>query len=140
MREPLWRRLSTSWIFLLGSVPVPELRATHVSREPARYPSLLTIGIRQALPHGFSWPRFPVDLIGCERDSRLAYLCRFCACVDRRRPAHVLQRVFGFRFRRHSLRARLHHHRPLPVCISVGSFSVLQRRGEDAHTFGSSRL
>src|ERR1035437_8397055 len=64
MREPLWRRRPASWIFLLGSVSVPELRATHISRKPARYPSLPAIGTRQALPHGLSWPRFQVNIIG----------------------------------------------------------------------------
>jgi hypothetical protein len=53
---PLQRRLKLQRIFRLGPITGDSLRATHLSREPARYRVLLAHATKQAVSHGVPWP------------------------------------------------------------------------------------
>src|ERR1700730_14782336 len=68
---PLQRRLELQRIFLLGPITGDGLRATHLSREPARYRVLLARATKQAVSHGV--PRQSVAL-DAGRAQRISWL------------------------------------------------------------------
>src|ERR1035437_936223 len=83
---PPWR-LQLQGIFLLGPVTGDGLRATHLSREPARYRVLPALSTKQAVSHGVPRQSVALDFGRRERIARLAYLRRFRAGVNCDRPS-----------------------------------------------------
>ncbi len=80
--------------------------------------------------------RSTFDAGRCQRRARLAYLGRvgdgaYLACAQ-----IVLRRKFRYRPRQHGLRFGCHHHRPVPVVVSVGAVSFYQSGGQDAYPAG----
>src|SRR6266566_3621911 len=75
-------RLQSPELYLPGPVSLDGFCTTNVSGKPARYRVLSARRWQQALPHGH--PRFRVSQHagGCQRDSRLAHLCRLCSGSD----------------------------------------------------------
>src|ERR1017187_1262440 len=79
-------RLERPGIFLLGPVTGDGLRATHLSRESARYRVLPACATKQAVSHGIPRQSLALDFGRREQIPRLAYLRRFCPGVDCDRP------------------------------------------------------
>src|SRR5260221_408715 len=126
-------RLQTQDFFLLGSVPLHELRAANLSRESARYRSLPARATHQALPSGHSRPSLAQYPGPCELGTRLAHLRRLRASADYPRPRALRGRQLWRRVGADGLRARCHYHRFVPGAFPLGQVSQAQRRGEIAH-------
>jgi hypothetical protein len=75
----------------------------------------------------------------CQREPRLAYLCRLGSSLDSQRSPVICQRRFRSRTGTNGLCFGLHHHRSLPFVVSVGSLLGRKRGGEDAHSARSAR-
>src|ERR1039458_9821597 len=82
LRRSLPRQSLHQRLFLLGSVPLPAVRSTHLSPQLAGYRSLSSRPAIQTLPYGFSRASFSQHAGARQRGSRLAYLPRLCARVD----------------------------------------------------------
>src|SRR6202051_3349285 len=70
----LRRRCSGADAVLCRAIPRDGVCATDLSREPARYRSLLVASTLEALPHGLSRTGAAIDAGRCQRDARLAHL------------------------------------------------------------------
>src|SRR5262245_32738580 len=133
LRRTLPRQLQTQELLLLGSISVHGLRATDLSREPARYRSLSACESNQALSSGHSRSRFTQYACECQLSARLAHLRRLRASAHQYRPPALSQRRLRHCPGTNRLRAGRHHHRFVPIVVSVGLLSPSQRRCQTAH-------
>jgi len=119
-RGPLLWRSSGAHAQVRRAVPMYGLRPAHLSGEPARHRSLFVGTSGEALPHGVSRAGQSLHLGRRQRSARLAHLRRFRPGVDRAGEGALRSRRLRGRAGEHRLRARRHHHRPLPVGVSPG--------------------
>src|ERR1019366_3794411 len=89
---PPWRLLLQG-IFLLGPVTGDGLRATHLSREPARYRVLPARSTKQAVSHGVPRQSVALDFGRRERDPPRRYCRRPRASLGPRRPPRGISRL-----------------------------------------------
>src|SRR5437773_2742797 len=122
MRDALRRRLWKAQLFLLGSVSLFRLRATHLSRKLARYRSMLAFRTREAVLNWLARPHFAFrpagsrfvlrdgsGLSGLRASLRLALLRRvLCHTHQSRRP--VAKALLAGRRQDHRLALRSHRH------------------------------
>ena len=97
-----------------------------LSRELARYRSLPMGHEIQALPHGHSLHGLPQQSVQCQREARLAHLCRVCPSAYRRSAPPVHRRGPGSRPERDRLCLGLHDHRPVPLSLPLGALPPYQ--------------
>ena len=133
MRRPLSRRLLSQELLLLGSVSGDGLRPTDLPRESSRHRSMSSFRTRQTVSHGVPRSSGALDVGGRERVARLAHLRGIRPGVDRHRTAFVCTRSDRSRSGSEPVRAGLHHHRPLPVAVSLGAVPPAQSRRQNAH-------
>jgi hypothetical protein len=118
---PLRRTPQGQAFQLPGSISLDGVCATDVSREPARYRSLSSRSVFQALPPGSSRDSSAQYPGQRQRDSGLAHLLRLRSESDRNGTTALRQRTFWSRAERHRLRSRRHHHRSVPLGFSLGA-------------------
>lgn len=82
-RRPARRRLPRQDADLCRALPHSGLCPTHLPGEFAGHRGLSVGASAQALPHGHPRSRFPFHAGRCQRNTRLAYLCRVCTSPDR---------------------------------------------------------
>src|ERR1700678_421980 len=128
----LRRRRSGADAVLCRAIPRDGVCATDLSREPARYRSLLVGSSLEALPHGLSRTGAAIDAGGCQRDARLAHLRGVRPAADCPGEEALCRRKSGLGVDQHGLRPGLDHHRPVPVAVSMGALSLHPGGGEDA--------
>ena len=139
LRRPLQRQLQTPTLFLLGSVPVYGLCATYLPRKSARHRSVFALRWHQALPHGHSQSCRAEHVGECEPSSRLAYLCRFCSCLDCDRTRTLHWRQLWPRSSTDGLCHGLHDDRSVFVAISLGQVPQARWSSQTAYPAGSPR-
>ena len=93
----------------------------------------------EALPHGLSRTGAAIDAGRCQRDARLAHLRGVRPPADCPGEEALRRRQLGLGVDQHGLCSGLHHHRSVPVAVSVGALSLHQGGGEDAHAARSAR-
>src|SRR5208283_442090 len=107
----LQRRLSHSHIALCRAVSSNGLCSTDLSGEPSGYRSVPVCSNVQALSYGNQRTNFSLYAGRCQRESR-SRVVQHCLCTG------------------------LHHYRPVPVDVSVGSISLCQSCGKSAYSIG----
>ena len=127
------RRRSGANAVLCRAIPSDGVRATDLPRKPARYRSLPVGASLETLPHGLSRAGPAIDAGRCQRDARLAHLRGVRPPADCPGEEALCQRELGLGAEQHGLCSGLHHHRPVPVAVSMGALSLHQGGGEDAH-------
>src|SRR5512146_1031365 len=140
LRGALWWRLQSTELFLSGSISLPCLRTTDLSRKPPRYRSVFAGAAIEALPHGLSRPHLARDAGRRQREPRLANLPRLRTGTDPNRSRTLSRRTSGNRFRRHCLCLRLHHHRSVSDPVPLGTVSQTQECRQAAHVARCARL
>ena len=127
-----WRRPGANAV-LCRAIPRDGVRATDLSREPARYRSL-PVGPRvETLSHGFSRAGPTIDSGRRQRDARLAHLRGVRSPSDCPSEEALCQRKPGYGADQHGLCSGFHDHRSVPVAVSMGALSLHQGGGEDPH-------
>jgi len=126
-------------VFLPGSVFLHGFRSAHIQGKPARHRSLPAGDAAEALPHGNPHKGLAEHARRRERESRLANVRRVRASSHRYRQASVCKRRLRHRLGRGGVRPRLHHHRPVPLPVSLGEISPDQGRHQTAHALESAR-
>src|ERR1700752_2506140 len=111
--------LQVEAVLLLGSVSVYGIRATDLSRKPARYRSLFAFGRIEALSHGNSQPRLAQHFGERKSGTRLAHLRGFRTSADSHCSRTLCQRQLPHRSQGSCLRARCNNHRPVPVVVPL---------------------
>ena len=76
MREPIQWKLQNPYVYLSRSFSHALFCTIHLSGKPARYRSLSSFPIEQAISLRYSWQNIPQHDCRCERASGLAYLFR----------------------------------------------------------------
>ena len=115
-----WRR-PPARLLLLGSVSGMAF-AQLTYRESLRdIEACLRSMHRQALPHGISRQGGALHAGRRQRVARLAHLRRLRPGLDRHCAAAVCTRSDRRRSGSESVRSGLHHHRPVPVAVSLGA-------------------
>src|SRR6266576_553363 len=132
----IWGTSQGQAFHLFGSVPLHGLCATDVSREPARHRSLSACSVLQTLSLGFPQRGGAQHPGQRQRNSRLAHLLRLRPELDRNGPKALCQRTLWGRSERYRLRSGRHHHRSVPVGVSVGAVSLDQGGHPAAHAAG----
>ena len=128
--------LQNEKLFMLGSIPLHGLCPAHLSREPERYRSLSSVESIETLPHGYPRQSLSQYLGPCQRGSGLANLCRLRTDFDRPRQSPLCERSFWRGLGSSGLCSGFHHHRSLPVALSMGQVPQTQRRCQIAHASG----
>src|SRR5258705_919593 len=136
---PLRRTPQGQAFQLPGSISLDGVCATDVSREPARYRSLSSRSVFQALPPGSSRDCSAQCRGQRQRDSGLAHLLRLRSESDRNGTTALRQRTFWSRAERHRLRSGRHHHRSVPLGFSLGAVPFDQGRYQAAYFAGLER-
>ncbi len=129
----LRRRLQGQVVPLCRPLPGHGLCTVDLSRELARYRSLPTGHEIQALPHGHSLHGLPQQSVQCQREARLAHLCRVCPSAYRRSAPPVHRRGPGSRPERDRLCLGLHDHRPVPLGLPLGALPPYQGGDQTAY-------
>ena len=133
-----WRRPGPNAL-LCRAIPRDGVRATDLSREPARYRGL-PIGARvETLSHRFSRAGPTINSGRRQRDARLAHLRGIRSPSDCPSEEALCQRKPGRGAGQHGPCSGFHDHRSVPVAISMGALSLHQGGGEDAHVARSAR-
>src|SRR5208283_11753 len=135
----LQRRLSRSHIALCRAISNNGLCSTDLSRKPSGYRGMPVVSNIQALPYGNQRTNFSLYSGRCQRIPRLAHLRRFRPAVDLSGKKAVCQRDSRSRPVRYCLCVGLHHYRPLPVDVPLGSISSFQSCGKSSYSTGPQR-
>ncbi len=125
LRRALPGRAQGQELLVPRSVPVHGLRVADLSREPARHRSLPASAGQQALSSGDSQPGRVQHARRRPRAPRLAAVRRLRTAAHCHGASVVCQRCFCRGARQNGLRARCHNHRPVPVGVSLGAFSLV---------------
>src|SRR6266849_1934804 len=133
MRCALQGRLQTQEFLLLGPVSLHGLRPANVPRKLARHRSLSAGQPNQALSHGHSRSRLAQHAGQRQLGTGLAHLRRLRALADPPSTSALSRRRFQSGVRADCLRARFHHHRPLPLVVSLGLLSQTKGGRETAY-------
>ncbi len=123
VRPTVSRRPEDQIVFVCRAVPRHGLRAADVSPQPARNRNMLASDGREAVPHGHSQPCFPKQSLSCQRDSRLANLCRLRSSSYLSGAIAVCRRKPGHRSGRDCLRVGRIDDRSVPFDVSLGQVS-----------------
>ncbi len=122
---------------LLGSVPLFDFCSAHLSRKSPRYRSLSSCPAIQALSYGLPRASFSQHVGTRQRASRLADLRRFRSDSNCRSARPLPPRAFRSGVVRNGVCPGLDDHRFVPVAFPVGEIPSPKKRGETAHTAGS---
>ena len=120
---------------LLSSRPVfvHGLRATDLSRKPARHRDLSARAQRQALSPWNSRRNRPQHLGRRQRDPRLAHLSGFRHQPHPNRPQALCRGQLWRRVETYGLRSGFDDDRSVPGTVSLGALSQTQGCGQTAH-------
>src|SRR4030042_6191390 len=140
MRSALPRRLQGQKLLLFRSVPLPGLRPADLSRNAPRHRVLSSSHEESALPHGISGAHLPKHLGPCQRNARLAHLCRLRPDYDRSGSHSLCRRRPGIRTRKHGLCFRFDHHRLVSFSFPLGCFPPHQSGYQTPYPSRSARL
>ena len=122
------RRFQRAHLQLPGPVSVDGFRTTDLPRKPARHRGVSARAAHQTLSHGAAWQSEPQHPGRRQRVARLAHLCRVRPLAYPHRTPTVCSGASCSGSRRDGLRLGCHHHRPVPVAVSLGEVSQNQRR------------
>src|SRR4030067_1020755 len=139
VRQALRRQLQGQEFFMLGPVSLHGFCPAHLPGEPARYRGLPESGAGEAVSYGHSRQSISKHFSPCQRGSRLAYLSRLHRSAHQYCQAALLRRPFWSGVGGDGLCLGFHHHRPLPVAVSLGRVSPEEGGGETAHSSGFAR-
>ncbi len=124
---------------LCRAVSLHGLRSAHLPGKSPRHRGLSLGASSQALPHGLSPTGEPLHAGGCQRTAQLAHLRRLCPATDYPGPKTLCSRLVWRGPVEHSLHSRCHHHRPVPVDVTLGAVSLHQGGDQAAHLARSAR-
>lgn len=126
-------------VFLQGSVFLHGFCSAHLSGEPARHRGLPAGDAAEALAHGNPRAGLTEHAGRREPKSRLAHLRRLCEGSYRYGEASVCERRLRHGVGGSGVCARLHHHRPVSLPLSLGEISSDEGRHQTAPTPESAR-
>ena len=135
-------RCSLSWrsqcskLYMSGSISLYGLCSTDIPGESPRYRSLSPCTTAEVVPHGYSGHRSKVQSCRCQRTAVLAYLCRPCPFTNHHRPNTLQRRAVRDRFGANCLCTGCHHHRFVPLDVSMGYVPSEQGSNQTAYPFG----
>jgi hypothetical protein len=134
LRAAISRRAQDQDLLMSGSVSMHGVRATDLSREPARYRSMSARTKWQALSSGHAHQSGgPQHLGACQRHSRLAYLCRVRSAFNHHRAQALCWRCSCSTAQGDGLRVGLYPHRSVPWYVQVDTLTTKQGWGEVAY-------
>ena len=109
-------------LLLLGSVSLPGFCSAHLSGKPEGHPGLPAGGTAKALSHGHPREGLSQHLGPCQRDSRLADLCRLCSGPHQKSAGALRPRALRRRAKSGRLCVGCNRDRPLPVSLPRAKF------------------
>ena len=112
---------------------------TDVARVLARHRGVPDGKSRQAVSHGHEGDSSALHAVGCAQPSRLAHLSCAGDAPDPASQRPLCQRLPGHRSGCDGLRTGLHDDRLVLVLVRLGTLSLDQSGGEDAHPAGLAR-
>ena len=127
-------QLQGTGLLLLRSISMHGVCTNHLPRKPSRHRNVLTCPGSQTLSRWHSGHSLPEHPCRCQREKRLAYLCRLRPSFDPHRQDSVCQGRLWRLPGADGLRIRFHHHRSLSFAVSLGKISQTQGRRQVAHT------
>src|SRR5208337_3078874 len=134
--QSLQRRSSCSHISLLRTIARNGICTDDISGKSARYRSMSECSNAETLSHGDFWTCQQINSGRCKRNPGLADICRTCAPINSAGSEALCWRTIGGRFGKYGLCNGFYNHRPMPVSMSVGTFSYNQSRSQNAYSFG----
>ena len=126
--------------FLSRSVSCDGLRSTDLSGEFTGHRGLSSSPTDEALSHGDPKRRIPEHPRLRQRDTRLEDSRRLCSSLNLDRERSVRRRRFRCRTQGDRLRLGLHHHRLVPLRISLGSLPEDESGHQASYSFRPARL
>ncbi len=140
LRQPLRGQLSSQIFLMLRSISDNGLRSTNIPRKPKRYRNLLKSLGRQTLSLRLPWKSFSEQFSKRKREKKLANISRLCTSSDRQSQATLRQRRLWHYTEKHRLCFGRNRDRSMPVTISLGSTSQVQKCCKTPHADGLERL
>ena len=138
--QSLLRQLSSQIFLMLRPIPDNGLCSTNIQRKPQRYRDLLKSFGRETISLWFPRKSFSKQFGQRQRKKRLANISRLCSSPNQKSKAALCRR----RLRRYIEKYRLcfghNRDRSMPVSVSLGSASQIQKRRKATHTDGPERF
>jgi len=134
--QSLQRRLSSQNIPVFRAIACDGICPDDISRKSQRYRSVSDIPNAEAISHGDIKCRLSINIGRCQRNARLANICRTRPEIDCTGTEAVCGRVSGSRSGQYRLRIGLYDHRSVSVDVSMGELSHCQGGSQTAHSSG----
>ena len=139
MCKPVSRRLQSKRVFLRGAFPGDGLCSIDLPRKSAGYRGLPQSHWLAALSYGHQKSCVAQQSISCQRNQRLAHLCRFCPDTYSTSKSPVCQRYSGLGYGLNGLCSRLNNHRLMYEPVSLGALPNNQKRYQSTYAYDSAR-
>ena len=136
LRCSLSRRPQCPKLHMSGSISLYGLCSTDIPGEPSRYRSLSPCTTAKVVSHGHSRHRSKVQSRRCQRTAVLAYICRPCPFVNHHSPNTLQRRAIRDRFGANCICIGCHHHRSVPLDVSMGYVPAEQGSNQTAYPSG----
>ena len=134
MRQTIPRPLQSPAIFVHGSISLYGICSVKLSRKSAGHRSLSACSAVQTVSYGHPKSRFSFNTCLCQRNARLAHLCRLCTSLDSYCQAIVCKRRTVGRTGSNGVCTRFDNDRLVSFTVPVGAISPTQGRRKNAHT------
>ena len=140
LRRPLQRKLSSQIFLMLRPISNDGLCPTNVLRKPKRYRNLLKGFASKTLSLRISWQSLTKQFSKCKREKKLPNISRLCTGTDQKGKSALRKRRLWYHFEKYCLRFGRNRHRSMPVTVSMGSASKVQKCCKTPYADGPKRL
>jgi hypothetical protein len=140
LRQSLLWQLSSQIFLMLRPISDNGIRSTNIPRKPKRYRNLLKSFGRETLSLWLPWKSFSEQFSKRKREKKLANISRLCTSSDCQSKATLCQRRLRNYIKKHSLCFGRNRDRSMPVTVSLGSTSQVQKCCKAPHADGPERL
>jgi len=121
---------------LSRSISLHGLCSADVSGESPRYRSMSSSTTTETVSHGHSGHGGPIKSCRCQRDKRLAHICRSCPFIDHNCSKALQQRTIRCRFTANSICTGCNNNRPVFIDVPLGHFPTDQGSNQTAYPAG----
>ena len=140
LRQSLLRQLSSQIFLMLRPISDNGLRSTDISRKPKRYRNLLKSFGRKTLSLRLPRENLSKQFSQCKRKKRLPNISRLCTSSNQKSKATLRQRRLWHHIKKYCLRFGRNRDRSMPVAVSLGPASQIQKCSKTPHANGPERL
>ena len=138
--QSLQWKLSSQIFLMFRSISDDGICPANLSRKSERYRNLFKSVAQKTLSLWLSWKSFSQQFSQRQRKKRLANLSRLCTNTDQKSKATLCQRRLWRHVRKYRLCFGCNRNRLMPVAVSLGSASQIQKCGKASYTDGPERL